>query len=94
MLAAQERCQRRGVANDSVRLVDLLDHATAFAGLVQDIALARTYVGVAHLGVDEFQAVTWILQTQESLLMPPSTAPPHSPVSQKGLGPYPRWRRE
>jgi hypothetical protein len=88
VLAAQERCQRRGVANDSVRHIDLLDHATAFAGLVQDIALARSYVGVGHLGVDAFQAVTWILQTQEPLLM----APPHSPLSQKGLGPYPRWR--
>jgi len=76
--------------NDCVRFIDLLDHATAFAGLVQDISIARSYVGVAHLGVDEFQAVTWILQTQEPLLM----APPQSPLSQKGLGPYPRWRRE
>lgn len=82
VLAAQERCQRQGIPNDSVRYIDLLDHSTAFAGLVQDIALARTYVGVGHWGVDEFQAVTWILQTQEPLLVA------QQPM---GLGPYPRW---
>lgn len=75
VLAAQERCRRMHISNDTVKHIDMLDGATLFTGLVQDIARARAHVGSGIDGVDGFQAVTWILQTQE----------PHM-----GLGRYPR----
>lgn len=77
VLCAQERCAQSGLPNDQVRHLDLLDHSTQFAGLVQDVAYARTLVARGHLGIDEFQAVTWVLQTREP---------------RAGLGPYPRYR--
>lgn len=77
VLSAQERCAQSGLVNDQVRHVDLLEHATAFAGLAQDVSYARTMVARGHAGIDEYQTVTWILQTSESTM---------------GLGPYPRYR--
>lgn len=75
LIAREERCRRTRIANDAVRHIDMLDGATLFTGLVQDIARARLRVGTGFDGIDGYQSVTWILQTQE----------PHL-----GLGRYPR----
>jgi hypothetical protein len=75
LIAKEERCRLMRVNDDVLRHIDFLDGATLFAGLVQDIARARTRVATGEDGIDGFQAVTWIMQTQE----PPM-----------GLGPYPR----
>ncbi|PVF93050.1 hypothetical protein CPB86DRAFT_790543 [Serendipita vermifera] len=78
-VTAQERCLRTGIARDHVRRIDLFDGATLFAGLDQDIVEARQLVGQGIHGIDQYQALTWILRTREA-----------RPTM--GLGPHQRWR--
>jgi hypothetical protein len=75
LIAREERCRLTRITNDTVRHIDLLDGATLFTGLVQDIARARLRVGNGFDSVEGYQAVIWILQTQEAHM---------------GLGRYPR----
>lgn len=69
ILASQERCRFAGIPND-LRNIDFLDGSTLFLGLVQDVPQAHFYVVPGENGIDGYQSVTWILQTQE----------PHLPI--------------
>lgn len=77
--AAEDRCRTAGLASDSVRFIDLLGSQTAFAGLIQDVPRAHWMVAPGTSGIDEYQSLTWILQTDEPSLQMPM-----------GLGCYPR----
>ncbi|CAG7849957.1 SubName: Full=Uncharacterized protein {ECO:0000313/EMBL:CCA67328.1} [Serendipita indica DSM 11827] len=91
LLHAQERCLVRGVSKDVVRVIDLLDGATVFGGLVQQEDVARRYVAPGERGIDGWQSVTWILNMVEGPRAAAASGASHGQAP-LGLGPYQRLR--